>query len=145
MCCCEKFKLSGAFYPVLTFLYCVDELGLGQVGHGKCLPALDHSIGYGVLLRPIFHCCSQMMSHIPSCESPWSLLPLLGLGAVSLRQLHLCSPCLPEVQGLVGVLRMTCAEGDLRLTCLPFEDLYFWLCWNFLGAGKTASSSKVDG
>lgn len=138
MCCCGKFKLSGAFYPVLTFLYCVDELGLGQAGHVKCLTALDHSIGYGVLLCPVFHCCSQMMSHVPSYESPWSLLPLLGLGAM-------CSPCPPEVQGLVGGLRVTCAEEDLRLTCLPFEDLYFWLCWNFLGAGKTASSSKVDG
>lgn len=80
-----------------------------------------------------------------SCESPWSLLPVWGLRAVSLRQLHLCSPCPPEVQGLVGGLRVTCAERDLRLTCLPFQDLYFWLCWNLQGAGKTASSTEVDG
>lgn len=134
----QKFKLSGAFYPVLTFPYCVDELGLGQEGHGKCLTALDHSTGYGVLLCPVFYCCSQMMSQVPSYA---------GAGGGEPQAAPSVQPLPPEVQGLVGKLRQTdlCRSGDPRLTCLPFEDLYFWLCWNLLGAGKTASSSKVVG
>lgn len=107
MCCCRKFKLSGAFCPVLTFLYCVDELGLGQVGHVKCFTALDHSTGFGALLCPVFNCSSKIMSHIPSCESPWSPLPV-RVRAVSLGQFHLCSPCAPEVY-----MAWWGAEGDL--------------------------------
>lgn len=70
------------------------------------------------------HCCSQVMSCAPSCESAQSLHPSLVHGAGSLGQLHLCSPALVTPAPCEGGVwwegcRTRCAERDRRLPWSP--------------------------
>lgn len=43
----------------------------------KCFTTLDPSVGYGASLCPVSHCSSQILSYVPFCESPQSLLTQL--------------------------------------------------------------------
>ena len=120
----------------------------------KCFTTLDPSVGYGALLCPVFHRCSQMMSCVPSCESPQCLLSLLVLGgAVTLGQLHLRSPCSSDFSPLrtwvlVGRLEgHPVQKGTSGSFGFPgphsFKVLYFQPCWNLLG--KLLPASGDDG
>lgn len=95
--------------------------------------------------------CLPLISSVPSCESPQSLLPAVLWGrepqaAPSAQPLLWWLPPAentgfgrkarghPVQKGTSGSLSFPGPHG--------FEALYFWLCWDLLGAGETAPSSR---
>lgn len=95
--------------------------------HVKCFTTLDPSVGYRALPCPVFHCCSQMMSYVPSCESPQNLLPWLVPWGSEPQAAPSAQPLLQWLQHPENIRVDGKAEGhpvrkrgDLRLTRLPW-------------------------